>query len=351
MRVETLLPIGKVDPGLRDVSMRLDLSKVPDMAREVEALEYDGLVSGETKNYPYVPLVLGAASTERIRLTTAVVIAFPRSPTVTALTAWDLQSLSKGRFVLGLGPQVKGHIERRFGMAWAPPLPRMREYILAVRAVWNCWQNRVPLDFQGEHYKLSLMVPLFDPGPIDDPDIPIQLAAVNTGMCRLAGELCQGFRPHPICTPKYIAEVMVPSAQAGAKKAGRDLEGFDLIPSPLIATAATPALLEERIRDVRSRISFYASTRTYRAVFEHHGWGALVDELHEHSVKKRWEELPKRITDEVLDTIAVIGTYDELAAKLRTRYGSLATGIEFGLPLRTPADREALQHIIRELHG
>jgi probable F420-dependent oxidoreductase len=234
-------------------------------------------------------------------------------------------------------------------MAWAPPLPRMREYILAVRAVWNCWQNRVPLDFQGEHYKLSLMVPLFDPGPIDYPDIPIQLAAVNTGMCRLAGELCQGFRPHPICTPKYIAEVMVPSAQAGAKKAGRDLKGFDLIPSPLIATAATPALLEERIRDVRSRISFYASTRTYRAVFEHHGWGALVDELHEYSVKKRWEELPARITDEVLDTIAVIGTYDELAAKLRTRYGSVATGIEFGLPLRTPADREALQHIIREL--
>lgn len=351
MRVETLLPIGKVDPGLRDVSMRLDLPKVPDMAREVEALGYDGLASGETKNDPYVPLVLGAASTERIRLTTAVAIAFPRSPTVTALTAWDIQSLSKGRFVLGLGPQVKGHIERRFGMAWAPPLPRMREYILAVRAVWNCWQNRVPLDFQGEHYKLSLMVPLFDPGPIDYPDIPIQLAAVNTGMCRLAGELCQGFRPHPICTPKYIAEVMVPSAQAGANKAGRDLKGFELIPGPLIATAATPALLEERIRDVRSRISFYASTRTYRAVFEHHGWGALVDELHEYSVKKRWEELPKRITDEVLDTIAVIGTYDELAAKLRKRYGSFATGLEFGLPLRTPADREALQHIIRELHG
>jgi probable F420-dependent oxidoreductase len=227
----------------------------------------------------------------------------------------------------------------------------MREYILAVRAVWNCWQNRVPLDFQGEHYKLSLMVPLFDPGPIDHPDIPIQLAAVNTGMCRLAGELCQGFRPHPICTPKYIAEVMAPSAQAGAQKAGRDLKGFDLIPSPLIATAATPALLEERIRDVRSRIAFYASTRTYRAVFEHHGWGALVDELHEYSVKKRWEELPKRISDEVLDSIAVIGTYDELAAKLRTRYGGVATGIEFGLPLRTPADREALQQIIRDLHG
>ncbi len=350
MRVETLLPIGKVDPGLRDVSMRLDLRRVPDMAREVEALGYDGLVSGETKNDPYVPLVLAAPSTERIRLTTAVVIAFPRSPTATALTAWDVQALSKGRFVLGLGPQVKGHIERRFGMAWAPPLPRMREYIHAVRAVWNCWQNRVPLDFQGEHYKLSLMVPLFDPGPIDYPDIPIQLAAVNTGMCRLAGELCQGFRPHPICTPKYIAEVMVPSAQAGAKKAERDLTGFDLIPSPLIATAATPALLEERIRDVRSRISFYASTRSYRAVFEHHGWGALVDELHEYSVKKRWEEMPGRVTDEVLDTIAVIGTYDELAAKIRKRYGSVATGIEFGLPLRSPADREALQHIIRELH-
>ncbi len=350
MNAETLLPIGKVDPGLRDVSMRIDLARVADMAREVEEIGYDGLASGETKNDPFVPLLLGATSTSRIRLTTAVVIAFPRSPTATAMTAWDLQAMSKGRFVLGLGPQVKGHLERRYGVPWAPPVPRLREYIQAVRAVWHCWQHRVPLDVKGTYYNLSLMVPLFDPGPIEHPDIPIQVAAVNTGMCQLAGELCQGFRPHPICTPKYIAEVMLPAVQTGAKNAGRELTAFDVVPSPLIATAPTAGQMEERLRDVRSRIAFYASTRTYRAVFEHHGWGALVEELHQYSVQKRWEEMPKRISDEVLETIAVVATHDQLAAKLKQRYGSIATGLEFGIPIRAPGDREALIAILRDLH-
>jgi probable F420-dependent oxidoreductase len=350
MKAETLLPIGKIDPGLRDVSMRIDLARVPEMAREVEELGYDGLASGETKNDPYVPLVLGATTTSRIRLTTAVVIAFPRSPTATAMTAWDLQAMSGGRFVLGLGPQVKGHIERRYATPWASPVPRMREYVLALRAVWHAWQHRGPLDFQGTHYKLSLMVPLFDPGPIEHPDIPIQLAAVNTGMCRLAGELCQGLRPHPICTPRYIAEVMQPAIREGARKTGRALDGFDVVPSPLIATGPTRAAVEERLRDVRARIAFYASTRTYRPVFEHHGWGALVDALHRYSVEKRWDEMPARIPDEVVDTIAVVATHDELAAKLKQRYGAVATALEFGMPVRTPADREALVATLRELH-
>lgn len=351
MRSETLLPIGKIDPGLRDASLRLDLLKVPDMAREAEALGYDGIASGETKNDPYLPLVMSAGSTDRVRLTTAVVIAFPRSPTATALTAWDLQAMSGGRFVLGLGPQVKGHLERRFGVAWASPLARMRDYIGAVRAVWSCWQNRVPLNFQSEHYKLSLMVPLFDPGPIQHPDIPIQLAAVNKGMCQLAGELCQGMRPHPICTRKYIEEVMLPAVREGARKAGRDLGGFDVVPSPLVATGATPALLEARIRDVRARVAFYASTRTYGEVFRHHGWGDLVDKLHAYSVQKRWDEMPGCITDEVLDTIAVVGSQAEIASKLKKRYGGVATALEWGMPIQSPADREALRAAIAELHA
>ena len=350
MRSETLLPIGKVDPGLRDASLRLDLLQVPAMAREAEEIGYDGIASGETKNDPCAPLLLAATSTERARLTTAVLIAFPRSPTATAMIAWDLQAMSKGRFVLGLGPQVKGHIERRYGMPWAAPLPRMRDYILAVRAVWNSWQNCVPLDFHSEHYNLSLMVPLFDPGPIDYPDIPMQIAAVNKGMCRLAGELCQGLRPHPICTTKYISEVMLPAIREGAAKAGRDLTGFDVVPSPLIATGPTRAAVEERIRDVRARVAFYASTRTYAEVFRHHGWGGLVDELHECSVQKRWEEMPKRISDEMLHTIAVVGTHDEIPGKLRERYGGVATALEWGMPIRTPGDRETLKAAIQELH-
>jgi probable F420-dependent oxidoreductase len=266
------------------------------------------------------------------------------------MIAWDLQAMSKGRFVLGLGPQVKGHIERRYGVPWAAPLPRMRDYIGALRAVWNSWQHRVPLNFHSEHYTLSLMVPLFDPGPIEYPDIPIQLAAVNKGMCQLAGELCQGLRPHPICTPKYIADVMLPAVRAGAAKAGRTLSAFDIVPSPLIATAPKREQLEERIRDVRARVSFYASTRTYAEVFRHHGWGALVDELHQYSIQKRWDEMPKRISDEVLETIAVIGTHDEIAGKLKKRYGAVATGLEWGMPIRQPGDRDALKAAIAELH-
>jgi probable F420-dependent oxidoreductase len=193
------------------------------------------------------------------------------------------------------------------------------------------------------------MVPLFDPGPIEHPDIPIQLAAVNRGMCRLAGELCQGLRPHPICTPKYISEVMLPAVREGAAKAGRDLGGFDIVPSPLVAAGPTRAAVAERVADVRARVAFYASTRTYGDVFRHHGWGALVDELHDYSVQKRWEEMPQRISDEVLDTIAVIGTQDEIAGKLRKRYAGVATALEWGMPIRTPADREALEAAIREL--
>lgn len=351
MKVETALPIGKVDPGLREVATRLDLASVPAAAREVEDLGYDGMVNGEIKNDAFLPLALAATSTRRITLTTAVAIAFPRSPMVTAMIAWDLASLSKGRFILGLGPQVKGHIERRFSTPWAPPVPRLREYILSLRAIWECWQHGAPLDVQGTYYQFSLMVPLFNPGPISHPEIPIHVAAVNPGMCRLAGQLCEGVRPHPITTARYMKEVMLPAVDAGAKKAGRTLKGFQVVISPLIAAAPTRAGLEERIRDVRARIAFYASTRTYGRVFEHEGWGALTAALHELSVQKRWDEMPGRITDEVLHEIAIVGTYDEVARMITKRYGAIATGIEFGLPLRSPSDRDALRRAVSELRG
>ena len=208
MKVETQLPLGKLDPGLRSAP-RLDLASVQRGAHEIEALGFDGFVTGELKTDPFLPLGLAAAATERISLTTAVAIAFPRSPTVTAMLAWDLQTLSRGRFILGLGTQVKGHIERRYGVPWAPPVPRLREYIKALRAVWDCWQRGTPLDVRGAHYNLSLMVPLFDPGPIEHPRIPIHVAAINEHICRLAGEVCDGIRPHPITTPKFIREVML----------------------------------------------------------------------------------------------------------------------------------------------
>lgn len=351
MRIETLLPLGKVDPGLRAPETPLDLTRVAEDARRIEALGYDGFVVEETKEDPFVVLALAAQATTRLRLGTSVAIAFPRSPTVTAMSAWTLQKLSKGRFTLGLGSQVKGHIERRYGLAWSAPGPWMREYVRAVRAVWNAWQNRIPLDFQGERYRLSLMVPLFDPGPIKHPDIPIHLAAVNPVMCRVAGEVADGVRPHPVCTAEYIEEVMLPAVREGARRSGRSLDQFRVCIKPLVAAAATEAELEPKIRDVRARVSFYASTPTYRAAFEHHGLGELARELSVLSRAQRWEEMPRFITDDILHRYALVGTYDEIARKLGDRYGNIVTDVEFSIPVKQDADEAILGGPVRDIHA
>jgi len=201
MRAETLLPLGKVDPGLRAPEIHLDVGAVGTDARLVEDLGYDALMVEETKDDPFVLMALAAQSTMTRGLGTAVAISFPRSPTVTALSAWTLQKLSQVRFTLGIGPQVRAHIERRYGVPASPAGPWMRDYVGAVRAVWDCWQNGTKLNFESEHCRLNLMVPLFDPGPIEYPGIPVHLAAVNPIMCRIAGEVADGIRPHPVCTP------------------------------------------------------------------------------------------------------------------------------------------------------
>lgn len=351
MRLETLLPLGKVDPGLRTPETPLDIAAVAAQAKLLEDTGYDGLVVEETKDDPFVVLALAAAATTRLRLATAVAIAFPRSPTVTALSAWTIQKLSKGRFTLGLGSQVKGHIERRYGLKWSPAGPWMREYVRAVRAVWACWQNGSPLDVRGEHYNLSLMVPLFNAGPIAHPDIPIHLAAVNPVMCRVAGEVADGMRPHPVCTPSYIETVMLPAARSGARSAGRSLEGFRVCMKPLVATARTEADLAAKIRDVRARIAFYASTPAYAAAFEHLGLGGLAREAATLSRAQRWEELPGLISDATLDRFAVIGTYDVIGRKLTERFGGLVTDIEFSIPVQDGRDRATLGGLARDIQA
>ncbi len=351
MKVETLLPLGKLDPGLRAAEQPLDIGAVAADAALVEQLGYDGLVVEETKDDPYVVMALAAGATSRLKLTTAVAMAFPRSPTVTAMSAWTVQKLSAGRFTLGLGSQVKGHITRRFGLDYKPPGPWMRDYVRAVRAVWDCWQNGTPLDVQTEHYRINLMVPLFNPGPIAQPKIPIHLAAVNKYMCGVAGEVADGMRPHPVCTPKYIAEVMLPAARAGAAKAGRDPTGFAVCMKPLVGAAPDQASLAERVRDVRARVAFYASTPGYRAAFEAHGLGELAAELSVLSKAQRWEEMPALIPDEVMHTYAVIGTYDEIAPKLLARYREVATNVEFSIPARDAAERERLGELVRQIQA
>lgn len=351
MLLETLLPLGKVDPGLRAPEVPLDLATIGRDARLLEEIGYHGLVVEETKDDPFVLMALAAQATERLRIGTSVAMAFPRSPTVTAMSAWTLAKLSRGRFTLGLGSQVRAHIERRYGLPWSPAGPWMREYVNAVRAVWAHWQTGAPLDVKGEHYTINLMVPLFNPGPIEHPDIPIHVAAVNSVMCRMAGEVADGVRVHPVCTPSYVAEVMLPAVRAGAAKAGRSLDRFQVCMKPLVASAATEAELVPKVRDVRARISFYASTPQYRAAFAHHGLGDLADKLKLLSRAQRWEEMPQHIDDEVLHRFVTIGTYDQIAGKLLDRFGKVITHCEFSIAVKTDSDKERLRDLARTIQS
>ena len=266
MQLETLLPLGKVDPGLRPPDTPLDMATVADNAQLLERLGYSGLVVEETKDDPFVIMALAAQATKTLQLGTAVALAFPRSPTVTAMSAWTLQKLSKGRFALGLGTQVKGHIQRRFGMQWSAPGVWMREYVAAVRAIWDHWQNDAPLNIQGEHYNINLMVPLFNPGPIEHPNIPIHLAAVNKVMCRVSGEVADGIRPHPVCTPSYIKNVMLPEVRVGTTRTGRSLSDFRVCMKPLVATAATHEELVPKVRDAREDCFLRLDAELYRCL-------------------------------------------------------------------------------------
>jgi probable F420-dependent oxidoreductase len=351
MLLETLLPLGKVDPGLRAPEVPMDLHAIGADARLLEEIGYGGLVVEETKDDPFVIMALAAQATRTLKLGTSVAIAFPRSPAVTAMSAWTLQKLSRGRFTLGLGTQVKAHIERRYGMPWSPAGPWMREYVHAVRAVWDCWQNGTPLDVKGPHYNINLMVPLFNPGPIEHPRIPIQIAAVNAMMCQVAGEVAEGIRPHPVCTPSYIEKVMLPAVRAGAAKAGRALGDFQVGMKPLVAVAANEAELAPKVRDVRARIAFYASTPQYRAAFDHLGLGDLADRLKLLSRAQRWEELPQHIDDDVLETFVTIGTYDTIARKLCERFDRVVTHCEFSIAVKTPADREILRGLAKAIQS
>ena len=351
MHLETLLPLGKVDPGLRAPEIALDLDSIGPSAKLLEEIGYTGLVVEETKDDPFILRALAAQATTKLRIGTSVAIAFPRSPTVTAMSAWTLAKLSKGRFILGLGTQVKAHIERRYGMPWSPAGPWMREYVQAVRAVWAHWQTGAPLEIAGPHYNINLMVPLFNPGPIEHPDIPIHVAAVNSVMCRMAGEVAEGIRLHPVCTPSYIDQVMLPAVREGAAKAGRSLDHFQTCMKPLIATAATEEELVPKVRDVRARISFYASTPQYRAAFDHLGLGDLADKLKLLSRAQKWEEMPQHIDDDVLHQFVTIGTYDTIARQLLDRYASLITDCEFSIAVKTDADKERLRALAKEIQS
>jgi probable F420-dependent oxidoreductase len=305
----------KIDTGYPPI----EWDQVPDFAREAEAIGFDGIWTSETQHDPFLPLALIAEHSEEISLGTAVAIAFARSPATVAYTAWDLARLSHGRFILGLGTQVKPHIVRRFGMLWPEsPVNHLREFVAAVRAFWAAWQTGEKLDFRTDHYKLTLMTPFFDPGPIDYPEIPIYLAGVNPGLCRLAGEVAQGFHAHPLHSVKYLEQVICPALAKGASKSKRNPEDIDLTVSSFVVTDQNEELL------ARSQIAFYASTPSYRPVFQLHGWDQLAEELSHMARRGEWMEMAAAINDEVLETFAVVAAPNDLGEAVATRYAGLA---------------------------
>jgi probable F420-dependent oxidoreductase len=276
-------------------------------------------------------------------------MAFPRSPTVTAMSAWSMSKVSGGRFLLGLGTQVRAHVERRYGLGWHAPAPWIRDYVNAMRAVWACWQHGTRLDFVSEHYRLNLMVPLFDPGPIEHPDIPVHVAAIGPNMCAVAGEVADGVRLHPVCTPRFIDEAVLPNLAKGAARVGRDVDAVEVCMKPLIGTAPDEERLEAVVRSVRARVAFYLSTPSYRRTFRLHDWGEIAEQASVLAREQRWEELPGLVNDEMLHTVATIGTHDEIAARIRERYAGRVDRIEFSIPVESPDDAERLRGIIAEL--
>jgi probable F420-dependent oxidoreductase len=301
-------------------------------ARRHEKTGYDGLWASESAHDPFLPLLLAAEHTERLEVGTAIAVAFARSPMQLAHTAHDLQTYSGGRFTLGLGSQIKPHIERRFSMPWSSPAPRMREYISALRAVWAAWNEGARLDFRGDFYTHTLMTPFFSPPPAPGGAPKVFLAAVGEGMTRVAGEVADGLLAHAFTTERYLREVTLPLVERGLATSGRGRADFTVSHLLLTATGRTEEEMARAIEGTRRQIAFYGSTPAYRGVLELHGWGELGDELNALSRSRRedkWEAMGSLVDDEVLHTFAVVGEPDRVAGEIRRRYAELVDRVSF----------------------
>ncbi len=298
-----------------------DLAQAADAARALEDAGLDGGFSFEGPHDPFFPLVLAAQATTRLELGTSVAIAFARNPMLVAQLAWDLQAFSRGRFSLGLGSQVRAHIERRFSQPWSRPAARMREFVLALRAIWTAWQEGTKLDFRGEFYRHTLMTPMFDPGPLEVAKPRVFLAGVGPLMTEVAGEVADGFLVHPFHTPAFVRDVTLPALERGRARAQGDLGPLEIACQIMVAVGRTREELERARETVRFQIGFYASTPAYRPVLVQHGWQDLQPELNRLTKTGAWPELAKRVGDELIDAVAVSGTPEEVAAGIHARCG------------------------------
>lgn len=324
-----------------DVSfLQPKLEQMPAYAAAAEALGFDGFWVAETNSEPFLNLALAAEHSNKMTLGTAIAVAFPRSPAILAYTAWDLQRYSRGRFILGLGPQVKAHNVLRFGVKWEKPVAKMRETIEAIRAFWDCWQNGTRLDYAGEFFKLALMTPFFDPGPIDFPRPPIFIAAVNEQMLRLAGSHCDGVHIHALHSVPYLREVALPEIEVGLARGGRSRADFSVNTSVFVVPTDDPEEAQRAETHVRQQLSFYMSTPAYKSVLALHGWEDVSDRLGQLARAGEWDEMQRLITDEILDAFAVSGRWAELPAIIHARYGDLLDRVSYYLPFE-PGQNEA----------
>src|SRR5579885_259430 len=322
-----------------------------EQVRESDALGYDTVVAVETQHDPYLMLAIAAQEPSRIELATGIALAFTRSPVATAYTAWDLQRMSGGRLVLGLGSQVKGHVTRRFGMPWSKPAQRMKDYVGAMRACWRTWQTGEPLNFRSEHYNISLMTPNFSPPPQAHPHIPVLIAAVQERMLQVAGEVCDGVRLHGIVTRKYLDQIAFPNLKKGFEKSGRpasEWDQFQIGGGGFLRAGKDKDAVARGVENMKATIAFYGSTRSYRSSFELDGWADTAEELHKLSVQQRWREMAKLVSEEMVHAFAAVGTYDEIAARIKKRFAGV-NRLSFDMPVRNDHDRGVLKEIIQDL--
>jgi len=312
----------------------IGLKEVPAIARAAEEIGFDALWTQETQHDPFLPCAMIAEHTTRLNFGTAVAVSFARSPANIAYTAWDLAAQSDGRFILGLGTQVKAHIERRFGQPWPESVTgKLREQIQVIRAFWDSWQNRTKLNYRGEYYKITLMSPFFNAGAIEYPNIPIYIAGVNTGLAKLAGELCDGFHAHPFHSVRYLKEVMLPAIEEGTNKTNRKRQDVAVSVTTFIAT--TP----EEMNFARAQVSFYASTPSYRPVMDLHGWAGVAEKLSAYAARGEWTEMPILITDEMLNEFCLVTEESKLADELKKRYDGIADRLTLYTPF-VPEERD-----------
>ncbi len=332
--------------GLPEEPDSRELADIGDRARVLERDGYSGLLTAETSHDPFLPLALAAPRTERIELMTAIAVGFARNPMVLAQVAWDLQALSQGRFLLGLGSQIQAHITKRFSMPWSRPAARMEEMIGAIRAIWEAWQTGDRLNFRGDFYRHTLMTPMFSPGPIDSAPPPILISAVGPLMTQVAGRAADGLVCHAFQTAEYLRDVTMPNVCAGLADAGRERSDFQISMPVFVVSGFREEEVSAAAARTRQQIAFYGSTPAYRGVLEHHGWGDAQTELNRLSKRGRWVEMGDVIDDEMLDAFAVVAEPHEVPGRIAERFGGTLDRLQFYTGV---SDRERWSPIIEEI--